>query len=385
MKRVWHTPAKVLTGLIVTALYAMPQATISARPGVINYIEGSAAMDGKAITGKANGKVFLNAGDTLSTDQGKAELLLTPGVFLRLGSDSEVKMISPSLTDTQVELTRGEALVDVDQLVKENNIQIADKGATVRLEKTGLYRFTADDPPTATTLEGKAEVIDGDKKVALKKNHETVLTAALKPEKTDTKKSEDDLYAWSKVRGEYVAAASFASAKTVNVNNYGYGFGGSGFGYGPYAPGWFWNPVWSSWAWLPGDGAFFSPFGYGFFAPQYIAYAPVIVAPLRGRPGTTAQVPVNPGHPGVTNAGIGHRPPIVTSTGMPYRNAPMPQMRASGHWSGAAMRSAPAGGAASGAGWSGRVGGGRGGAPAYHGSMPSSAGAMGRSAGSARR
>ena len=34
----------------------------------------------------------LNTGDVLDTAQGKAEILLTPGVFLRVGDNSEVRM-----------------------------------------------------------------------------------------------------------------------------------------------------------------------------------------------------------------------------------------------------------------------------------------------------
>ena len=46
----------------------------------------------------------------LFTKDGRAEILLTPGVFLRLGDNSSVKMISSSLTETQAALTRGQAL-----------------------------------------------------------------------------------------------------------------------------------------------------------------------------------------------------------------------------------------------------------------------------------
>jgi hypothetical protein len=46
----------------------------------------------------------LQTGESLTTGNGKAEVLLTPGVFLRVGSDSLVKMISPSLTNTDVSL-----------------------------------------------------------------------------------------------------------------------------------------------------------------------------------------------------------------------------------------------------------------------------------------
>jgi hypothetical protein len=41
---------------------------------------------------------------------------------------------------------------------------------------------------------------------------------------------------------------------------------------GPYAwggPGWFWNPWYSGWAFLPGDGYLYSPFGFAFYSPVY--------------------------------------------------------------------------------------------------------------------
>jgi hypothetical protein len=45
-------------------------------------------------------------------------------------------------------------------------------------------------------------------------------------------------------------------------------------GYDPYwGPGWYWNPYFTAWSWLPGDGFFYSPFGYPFFSPGYVVYA----------------------------------------------------------------------------------------------------------------
>ncbi len=330
MKCAWHTPAKVIAGLFVAALYAMPQAyTISARPGVVNYIEGDVYLDASHLTGKKNVQTFLSANDTLSTDVGKAEVLLTPGVFLRIGDNSEIRMISPSLTDTRVEVTKGEAMLEIAELVKENNIEIVDHGATIRMQKTGLYKFTGDNPPTAAVIEGKADVVLGDKKAELGKDRELILSDSLKPEKFDAKK-EDDLYAWSHVRDEYVSAASYAAAKTVNVNNY---FDGGGWGYGfgnGYGPGWFWNNSWNSWAWLPGMGGYFSPFGFGYFSPGVIGYAPIIYAPVVGGGGRPVAVPVNPKNPPVIGATV-HSPamnswaatrqgasPILTANGAPW-------------------------------------------------------------------
>jgi hypothetical protein len=184
----------------------------------------------------------------------------------------------------------------------------------MRIEKTGLYRVSADDPPTASVIEGKAELNFGERKIDLGKGRETVIAANLKAEKFNAKK-EDDLYAWSNVRSEYDAGASYASARSASVNSYSnntYGGwagypGGAGFGSG-FGPGWYYNGMWNSWAWMPSNGYFFSPFGWGFYSPSYIAYAPVIYAPVGGR---TAPVPVNT-----------KKPPAVVSAGSAIPRSP---------------------------------------------------------------
>jgi hypothetical protein len=113
MNRSMILPVKLLAGIFIVALSAMPQYTISARPGVINSIEGTAYVNGVHVTdAKAAQRMFLNANDSLATDAGKAEVLLTPGVYLRLADHSEIRMISPSLTDTQLKVVKGESMIE---------------------------------------------------------------------------------------------------------------------------------------------------------------------------------------------------------------------------------------------------------------------------------
>ncbi len=290
MTRVWRVGSKILTGIFVTAMCAMSQSyTTSARPGVINYIEGNATLEGRPLSlNQQQGPTYLNPNDTLATTSGKAELLLTPGVFLRIGDNSAVRMISPDLTNTQVALDHGEAMLEVDQLLKDNHISVLDHGATVTIQQNGLYRFTADAAPVAAVIDGKAQIRVDDHQIELKKGHETELAGVLKPVKFD-RKQEDALYAWSNVRSQYDAEASFAAAKNVYVNNY---YGGL---WGGWGPGWYWSPGFASWAWLPYDGAFVSPFGWGFYAPGYVPYVvrgygygyrTTLPYAFRGRPGT---------------------------------------------------------------------------------------------------
>jgi len=317
----------------MAALYAFPQATISARPGTVNYIEGHAYVDGQEVQSQELRHLNLQAGQTLRTDEGsRAEVLLTPGVFLRLGYDSEIRMVTPSLTNTQVAVTQGQALVEVAELYKENNIQILNGPASARLEKKGLYQFEAGNNPRIAVLEGKASVYNERGDVKLGKGREVAVTSGkLRSEKFNTKevKREDELYAWSNLRSAYAAEASYATAKNVIVNAGGGYSWGPGYGPGVYGPnwygtGWYWNPGFNTWAFVPGGGYFYNPFGWGFFSPSYVYRAPIYYLPGSIRP-----VPVNPSNPPrvpATPAATPHGPVVpgvdATPRAAPPRTVP---------------------------------------------------------------
>jgi hypothetical protein len=214
------------------------------------------------LTQQSVGSAQLNPNQILETNEGKAELLLTPGVFLRIGNTSEIRMASARLTDTEVELLRGSAMVEAAEVFKDSNIRVLDSGTAVRLEKSGLYEFTAGPGAHVAVYDGQAEVDRGDQHLKLKKGKELDLGGPLRAHKFD-RDQHDELYAWSSLRSEYSSEASLQSARTVFVNN-----GWSG-------PGWYWTPSWDMYAYLPGDGILYSPFGWGFYSPWWGFYGPV--------------------------------------------------------------------------------------------------------------
>ena len=114
-----------------------------AGPGTINYVEGGAKLAGQLLTPQSVGNATLETGQELTTGEGRAEMLLTPGVFLRLDNNSAVRMVSPSLTHTAVDLERGRAMVEVDDIHPQNDIQIVDRGVPTELLKPGLYELNA--------------------------------------------------------------------------------------------------------------------------------------------------------------------------------------------------------------------------------------------------
>ena len=132
-----------LAVILSAPAFATPDAH-SALPGTLNYVEGQAYIGQDSLNANSIGNEMLRPGETLSTDNGKAEILLTPGVFLRVDSNSAVKMISPSITDTEVELGQGRAMVEVAEIHDQNNLRISEGGVETRLVKKGVYEFDAD-------------------------------------------------------------------------------------------------------------------------------------------------------------------------------------------------------------------------------------------------
>lgn len=237
---------------------------IPARPGSLNYVEGQASIEGRSLGPEAIGKTELNAGQSLETQAGKAELLLTPGVFFRLGDNSSVTMISPSLTDTELRLDKGEATVEVAELHPENNVVIVEDGAKARLTKTGFYDFDADHG-LVRVYQGEANVQVNGRDIEVKNEHQLALGTggSMKPEKFD-KESQDDLYRWSSLRSSYLAEANVDRAQDYQMATNWYG------------AGWDWDPYYGAYTFIPGDGIFYSPFGWGFYSPFDVGFAPFL-------------------------------------------------------------------------------------------------------------
>jgi hypothetical protein len=252
--------------LVAMALAAVPGAFAAgnALPGTVNYIQGQVTINGSPVAPVQSGSTTLAAGQTLSVGSGKAEILLTPGTFLRVGNGGEIRMVSSDLTDPQVEVIHGEAMVEVDYKPKMARMDVMERGADTQLLKEGLYKFDAEQG-SVEVIDGKAAVAENGHSKEIGKGKEMMLaSASLKPVSFDTK-NEDDLYRWSSVRDSYLAQANYASAENAYVN-------------GDWGLGWDWNPYYGTYAWLPGDGYFWSPFGYPFFSPAYMMYAPGIRA-----------------------------------------------------------------------------------------------------------
>ncbi len=130
--------------LLGTCQSGLAQDVVSASSGLLQYFEGTVILDDKPLEHKAAMFPSLNNGSVMSTEKGKAELVLTPGVYLRLDDHSSLRMVSNSLTDTRLEFTKGSAILDSLNAKSDGAIVLSYEGAEVRFPKPGIYRLDSD-------------------------------------------------------------------------------------------------------------------------------------------------------------------------------------------------------------------------------------------------
>jgi hypothetical protein len=253
-----------------TAIQA--QSVISARSGTIHYVEGKVLLNEQEIAPKFGEFPAMDNGAILrTTGEGRVEVLLIPGVILRVGENSSIRMVANSLADTRVELQAGKAVLECAEILKGDAVALVVGGTLVSFAKNGLYEATAE-PPAVRVYKGEATMLADGKPMIVKRGHEALLGSVVTAEKFD-ENATDDLYNWSSRRSGYLALANVSAANSMN-NGYGGGYGYSGYGYA--GGGWAWNPWFGMFTMVPMSGMLWSPFGYGFYSPYsvYGAYFP---------------------------------------------------------------------------------------------------------------
>jgi len=199
--------------LALTPLLGLPssaQSVISAHSGLIHFSEGSVFLDDQRLEHKAGKFEQMNNGSELRTQDGRAELLLTPGTLLRVGANSAIRMISNQLDDTRVELLSGSAMLNQgSDTLADTSVTILYNLDQVHIKKAGRYRFDSE-PPQVKVETGEAEVSADGKSVEAGAGYvvpfEGKLTARqLLNDSPDFVKPGDDLDNWNARRDTTVA------------------------------------------------------------------------------------------------------------------------------------------------------------------------------------
>lgn len=206
---------RVLVPSILPFLVCFPgfsQEVISAHSGTVHFSEGAVLIDGQPIDRKPATFPAIPQGSTLSTEQGRAEVLLTPNVVLRLDEDSAFRLASNSLTDTRVQFLRGSAIVDTTNATEAPPVVLVYEHCRIRFPKPGIYRIDSDT--------GVFQTYSGEARIATPEDKNPTID----PSKlfffdlgTVTNKfgepNEDEFYDWARGRADAMSAENQLAAE----------------------------------------------------------------------------------------------------------------------------------------------------------------------------
>ena len=286
--------AHIAVVLVVAVAPSFAQQVISAKSGLLSYAEGQVTVNDQPVDFSGVHFSDVKENSIVATGDGRAEVLLTPGVVLRMGENTSLRMITNRLVDTRLELLTGSAVVEADQIAKDTSVTIICKAGSVTLPKAGLYRFDAD-AARIKVFKGSADVEVAGETKTISSDHMMALEGQGAVEKFDADDT-DSLDRWSHRRGSYLAMANTSAANTLMNSGSGYGgYGLGGYGMGGYGLGlgsmagwgmqgcssaWAFNSYYNMMTYMPCYGSLYSPYGYRFYSPYSIygfsGYAPAI-------------------------------------------------------------------------------------------------------------
>lgn len=194
-----------LSAITLWTLPVQAQSVISTHSGIVYFFEGSVYLGDQVLQPHPGKFSSVPPGAELRTAEGRAEVLLTPGVFVRIGARSAIRMVANELSDTRVELLAGSALVDSAEPNSGTSVTLIYKNWSVRFLEQGVYRIDTD-PPRLSILQGKAEVSGGtDKDVTVGRGMTLPFASVLAPQPL-TDWPGDALSAWAEGRQQSISA-----------------------------------------------------------------------------------------------------------------------------------------------------------------------------------
>lgn len=253
---------------------------ISARAGGVNAVTGRATVRarGNSEWEQLTIKEDLETGDSVRTGlDGRVEMLLNPGSYMRIGENSEFELTDNSLQNLEVRLLKGTAIVEATGADStELLINIITPHTRVTIVRRGLYRLNVVPGDATELIVRKGRVMLDDSHTKVKGGNKVVFSSGsfsiAKLEKTD-KRNLDHLESWSKQRSDTVALANRKiqgrdlSLLMYSLNRWGrrspaYGYGGI----------WMFNYSYSCYTFLPFYYGWGSPYGSSYSRTLFSGY-----------------------------------------------------------------------------------------------------------------
>ena len=233
----------------------MNKYVVSAKAGVVNLAEGDArvirarafAMPEVLISGDE-----LQSGDTVKTGKtGRAEILLNPGCYLRLGEQSEFVFLFDNFTSDKLKLLRGSAVLEASAI--DSSILVETPKTSFEIAREGLYRFNVDADGRAEVAVRKGRIFVG--VTTIKEGKRAVVEGGTAAIAKLNKQDMDALDEWSKDRAKSLIALNSGLSNTGMMRTLGMSF---------MRNAWIYDPFCRCYTFLPMAGGFASPYGWNY-------------------------------------------------------------------------------------------------------------------------
>ena len=322
MKDIRKTFSPLLVALVLVAACFASSARaqnreehfISALAGGVNFVSGDVTVwrEGEKERKQLSLKDNLKSGDIVRAN-GRVEVLLNPGSYLRAGDGAEVELTNASLDDLQLKVLRGGVIIEAtgyDGL--DISIIVTTPQTRVRIVRSGLYRLNVLPSGVTEVAVQKGRAIVGSAPETLVKGGKVARVGAggIEIVKFD-KKNRDELDLWSRERGHELAKINDKLAnRNTNALLARTSFDSMFSASNRFDPLglWLWSPQYSCYTFLPFSAGYRSPYGFWYgssFNPFYFPCNSCRQRDNRPIVNGTPTVTYNPGvtYPGNTNPG----------------------------------------------------------------------------------
>lgn len=226
---------------------------VSAKIGVLNAVEGDVSYKREqADWVRLTAGDELREGDTVKTGaNGRAEILLTPGCYLRLAENSAFILTNPFVYRFRIDLTSGSAIIEASAI--DGPMTVATPKSEFSIVKEGLYRFNL-------AADGRADVIVRKGRLAfgllpIKENKKATIENGQLVVASFDKKSVDSFDTWSQERARGLIALNKRLSTPSIASNIAFGF---------VSNTWIYSRRCGCYTFLPFGSGFSSPYGWGY-------------------------------------------------------------------------------------------------------------------------
>ncbi len=263
---------------------------ISAKAGGVNYTEGKVAIirkDGKSGLLLKNDKIEI--GDKVSTGaDGKAEILLNPGSFVRLGSNAKFEFQTTDLDNLKLKLSGGSAIFEV-YADKEFKVTLDLPNADIELTKSGVYRVDVLADGSGKISVWKGRFLAGDEETEVKAGRSAIVKG--KTAGTIAKfdrDNKDELDIWSDLRAKEASKINKRLQRDALTSSLLNSFNLGGWNMFSTLGVWVFDSFSGRWCFLPFGQGWRSPYGYGYGFNIYNCPLPPVVytPPVNWTPST---------------------------------------------------------------------------------------------------